>query len=90
MFWSCDHALLLGLLSEGSIWIFVLPVGVFPELADKGLALLLVAALFPVRDDFLFQYLLRYPLPQRQLSKAIEALHQHNIGKFFSDVVGLL
>ena len=59
-----DHAFLLCLLPEGGVWVFVFPVWVFPKLADERLALLLVPALFPVRDDLLLQHLLGQLLTQ--------------------------
>lgn len=49
---------MLCLLPEGSVGIFVFPIGVFPKLPDKRLPLFLVSSLLPIRNNFLLQHLL--------------------------------
>lgn len=48
-----DHTFLFGLLSEGCVGVLVFPVWIFPKLPDERLTLLLISALFPIRDDLL-------------------------------------
>jgi hypothetical protein len=52
---SSDHPLLLCLLPKSCVGILVLPIWVFPELADERLAFLLVSSGLPVRYYFLFK-----------------------------------
>jgi hypothetical protein len=68
-------------LPEGSVGIFVFPIGVFPKLPDKRLPLFLISSLLPIRNDLLLQHLLTN-LPLKLLFCAqLEVSKQHYISQ---------
>jgi hypothetical protein len=77
----CNHSFLLCLLPEGSVGIFVFPIGVFPKLPDKRLSLFLVSSLLPIRNNLLLQHLLT-DLPLKLLFCAqLEVIKQDFFGQ---------
>lgn len=88
--WSRGHSLLFGFLAEGSVSVLVFPVRVLPELTDEGFALLLVAAGFPVGDDFRLENLFTDFLAQSRLGPLTKLPQKNNIRELLLEVEGLL